>query len=109
MISQLFTTGGSTPLLDANGQVVHWNAALYEAGTDTAYNALIDSLPVNGGRGGVGLIEGATVIADYGILAGGQHDPQDAARVAAAVDRYLADGGCHVLINDADHTECRGD
>ena len=28
MISQLVTTGGSTPLLDANGQVVHWNAAL---------------------------------------------------------------------------------
>ncbi len=27
--------------------------------------------------GGAGLIEGATVIADYGILAGGQHDPQD--------------------------------
>ncbi|MGB8249833.1 MAG: peroxidase family protein, partial [Azonexus sp.] len=73
MISQLVTTGGSKPLLDAHGQVVHWDAALYSAGTDTAYNTLIDSVS----PGGAGLIEGATVIADYGILAGGQHDPQD--------------------------------
>ncbi|NOT64906.1 MAG: heme peroxidase [Methylotenera sp.] len=73
MISQLITTGGSKPLLDANDQVVHWNAALYAAGTDTAYNALIDSVST----GGAGLIEGATVIQHLGILAGGQHDPQD--------------------------------
>ncbi|MFZ1900296.1 MAG: peroxidase family protein, partial [Azonexus sp.] len=73
MISQLVTTGGSKPLLDAHGQVVHWDAALYSAGTDTAYNTLIDSVS----PGGAGLIEGATVISDYGILAGGQHDPQD--------------------------------
>ena len=29
MISQLVTTGGSKPLLDANGQVMHWHADQY--------------------------------------------------------------------------------
>jgi Ca2+-binding RTX toxin-like protein len=73
MISRTITTGGATPLQDANGQVVHWNAALYAAATDTAYNALIDSVS----PGGTGLIEGAAVVSDPGILAGGQYDPQD--------------------------------
>ncbi|MEQ1767059.1 MAG: peroxidase family protein, partial [Methylotenera sp.] len=80
MISQLVTTGGSKPLLDANGQVVHWNEAQYAAGglpgasvADAAYKALIDTVS----PGGAGLIEGATVIKDLGILAGGQFDPQD--------------------------------
>ncbi|MEQ1622581.1 MAG: peroxidase family protein [Methylococcales bacterium] len=73
MISKLVTTGDATPLLDANGQVLHWNAALYAAGTDTAYNAKVNSVA----PGGVGLIEGATIISDYGILAAGQTDPQD--------------------------------
>ena len=34
MISQLVTTGGSKPLLDANGQVVHWHASQYVVGSN---------------------------------------------------------------------------
>ena len=40
---------------------------------DTDYAALVDSVSLDG----EGLIEGATIIADYGLLSGGQHDPQD--------------------------------
>jgi Ca2+-binding RTX toxin-like protein len=74
MISRTITTGGATPLQDAtvdHGQVLHWSAARYT--TDTIYAAAIDSAHINTG----GLIEGAAIVRDYGILAGGQHDPQD--------------------------------
>ncbi len=73
MISKTITTGGATPLLDANGQVVHFDKDLYDAGSNTTYNALVDAVSI----GGVGLIDGAAIVADWGILAGGQHDPQD--------------------------------
>ncbi|MGA8515820.1 MAG: hypothetical protein WB821_13735, partial [Burkholderiaceae bacterium] len=77
MISRLITTGGATPLQDANGQVVHWNAALY-ASTGTAavaYQALVDSVSL----GGAGLIEGAAIMQTLGItgMGGAQFDPQD--------------------------------
>ena len=74
MISQLITTGGATPLQASNvdgGQVLHWNAVRYT--TDTAYAAAVDTVSV----GGAGLIEGAAIMANIGLLAGGQHDPQD--------------------------------
>ncbi len=75
MISKLVTTGDATPLLDANGQVMHWNATLYADSSPAglAYKALVDTVSV----GGAGLIEGATIISDYGLLAAGQTDPQD--------------------------------
>jgi Ca2+-binding RTX toxin-like protein len=77
MISRLITTGGATPLQDANGQVVHWTAALY-ASTGTAavaYQALVDSVS----PGGAGLIEGAAIMQTLGIIGmgGAQFDPQD--------------------------------
>ncbi|NDP37696.1 MAG: heme peroxidase [Rhodoferax sp.] len=74
MISRTITTGGATPLQDATvdgGQVLHWNAARYA--TDSTYAAAVDTVSV----GGAGLIEGAAIMSDVGILAGGQHDPQD--------------------------------
>ena len=72
MISRTITTGGATPLLDADGQVLHWNAARYASG-DTAYVNLVNSVS----PGGAGLIEGAAIMASPGLLASGQHDPQD--------------------------------
>ena len=65
MISRLITTGGATPLQDANGQVLHWNAALYAATTPAAlaYQALVNTVSV----GGVGLIEGAAIMSSFGI------------------------------------------
>ncbi|MDO8263477.1 MAG: peroxidase family protein, partial [Gallionella sp.] len=74
MISRTITTGGATPLQEATvdgGQVLHWNAVRYAA--DSAYAAAVDTVSV----GGAGLIEGAAIMSNLGILAGGQHDPQD--------------------------------
>ena len=78
MISRIITTGGSTPLQDDavlhpvdGGQVLHWSASRYL--TDLAYKTVIDAkIPTT-----AGLIEGAAITTDPGILAGGQHDPQD--------------------------------
>lgn len=83
MISRTITTGGATPLQDATvdgGQVLHWNVARYATsaaatvGTPAhAYAAAVNTVSV----GGAGLSEGAAIMSDVGILAGGQHDPQD--------------------------------
>lgn len=74
MISRTITTGGATPLQDPTvdgGQVLHWNAARYAS--DAAYAAAVDTVS----PGGAGLIEGAAIVSNPGILAGGQYDPQD--------------------------------
>jgi Ca2+-binding RTX toxin-like protein len=42
MISRTITTGGATPLQDANHQVVHWHAGQYE--TDLTYRHLFDAM-----------------------------------------------------------------
>jgi Ca2+-binding RTX toxin-like protein len=96
MISQLITTGGAKPLQDANGQVIHWNEALYADGASasptaagtlykdnvdvavTAWNAthpVTDANHIDLGT----LIDGAAIMKDLGLLAmgGAQHDPQD--------------------------------
>ncbi len=77
MISRLITTGGATPLQDANGQVVHWNAALYAftGPAAAAYQVLVDSVS----PGGAGLIEGVAIMQTLGIvgMGGAQYDPQD--------------------------------
>ena len=62
MISRTITTGDATPLLDAAGHIVNWSQAQYDAGG--AYAELIDASGVDVG----GLIEGAAVITDYGLL-----------------------------------------
>jgi Ca2+-binding RTX toxin-like protein len=81
MISRTITTGGATPLQDPtvdSGQVLHWHAARYDSTSssfDAAYKAAIDTaFPVTHGNG---LIEGAAIMVDRGMLANGQHDPQD--------------------------------
>ena len=74
MISRTITTGNATPLQDPtvdNGQILHWNEDRYSS--DPLYQAAIDSAGIDTG----GLIEGAAIMSDYGLLAGGQHDPQD--------------------------------
>ena len=66
MISRVTTTGGATPLLDANGHIVNWDLALYGANSvaGLAYKAMIDASGVDV----AGLIDGAAVITDYGLL-----------------------------------------
>jgi VCBS repeat-containing protein len=96
MISRLITTGGATPLQDASGQVLHWNAALYAdgassaptaAGTlykdtlDTAVNAWNATHPATNANhiDITKLIDGAAIMKDLGIIGmgGAQFDPQD--------------------------------
>jgi Ca2+-binding RTX toxin-like protein len=96
MISQLITTGGAKPLQDANGQVIHWNEALYADGASTAptaagtlYKDSVDTAvaawntthPATDANhiDLATLIDGAAIMKDLGLLAlgGGQHDPQD--------------------------------
>ena len=78
MISRTITTGGAVPLQDNSaldpvdgGQVLHWSASRYA--TDAAYKSVIDGAGIST----AGLIEGAAIVKDWGILAAGQHDPQD--------------------------------
>ncbi len=66
MISRTTTTGGATPLLDVQGHIVNWDPALYASSTPPglAYKAMI----VASGVDISGLIDGAAVITDYGLL-----------------------------------------
>jgi|CXWL01.1.fsa_nt_gi Ca2+-binding RTX toxin-like protein len=63
MISQAVTTAGAQPLLDANNHIVNWDSAQYV--NDVDYAAVINASGVNIAT----LVEGAAVIADYGLLA----------------------------------------
>jgi Ca2+-binding RTX toxin-like protein len=62
MISRVVTTADSTPVLDANNHIVNWSAALYAG--DLGYQTLIDASGVDIAT----LVEGAAVVADYGLL-----------------------------------------
>jgi Ca2+-binding RTX toxin-like protein len=79
MISRTITTGGAVALQDPTvdgGQVLHWSAARYA--TDVAYQTAIDAAVVAHPSVVIsGLIEGAAIMAERGLLSGGQHDPQD--------------------------------
>jgi Ca2+-binding RTX toxin-like protein len=80
MISRTITTGGATPLQDADGQVLHWYAARYDQSStsyDAGYAATLDTALGAAGLTTAGLIDGAAIVRDVGIFVSGQHDPQD--------------------------------
>ena len=72
MISQVVTTGGATPLLDGaaghagGGHIVTWNPGLYD--TDSIYAGLIDAAVARGEINTATLVEGTTIVTDYGML-----------------------------------------
>ena len=63
MISRLITTAEVTPLTDGDGHILNWDPARYAV--DGIYQGIVDASGVNTAT----LVEGAAIIADYGLLA----------------------------------------